>query len=547
MASLIVGCFDPDSGAMPSSDTDDTDGTESLTGATTPTSSMSTTEPTTSQPTTAPTMPTSMTETTDDPTVGDDPPTVSLLVNGESAPPTADTSQLVRLEAEASDDGTVARVEIYDGDELIATLDAEPYRTSVLVTSLDNATHAFQARAYDDADQEGLSEVVDLVVDIEGGGTVASDTNVFQTGGLIFNPGGGAVVDDEDNIVVAATVTTTGFEVAGIGVVSYTSDLGDVNWQLTDPASLVDGQPQYLPLGQPYINGAGDVLLIGGNSMGTDGVLDNNASLFRFDLAGSGPLTSLQVSSDPDVLHVPMAGITVDVDGNVFLHGPDEDITKYSSDAGGLVWQSPTGLPWTLADLGMYRMRADAEGDLVTDRGTCDSMGTCTLTTTKINGFDGVEQWAEDIAITDDGTWYMSFGASTPTEDGGVVTLHGPTTADGGGVHFTLRDDNGVIQAESDALGPELYSIMDAAIDAQGQVTVVATRTMGDTREAWAGRFSPSGELLWERAFGFGAIDDHVLSLAHTRDGRLIVVGFANMELTFVAFTGRLWVALLDL
>ncbi len=547
---LVPGCFNPEDtpSTTLSGGTDDT-GTAS-TGTPNPTTGVSTSSGSTAavdesgDPATTVTSSAATSDPGSTTEVGDRPPTVVLEVEGSATPPDLIASGNVRLGASAMDDGAIDRVEFFDGDTLIATDDTEPYGTQVLTTSVNNGTHVFSARAFDDGGAQGDSDPVTLEVNIAGGGLVASDSGLWQTGGIAFNPGGGATTDQDGNIIVAAPISTTGFAVTGAAVASFTPDLGDINWQVTQPESLVDGQNQYLPMGGPHVSNDGSAVLIGGNAMGDDGILDPNASIFRFAADGSGPLPFVEVPSNPDVQIVPTGGITQDADGNVFLAGPDDNITKFGPD-GVLIWESPTGLGWTLGELGLYRLRADPEGDVIADIVACPT--DCTVSTRKVRGTDGVEQWTEELTIANEAGFLFSAGVSAPGPDGNVAFAYGPPGVDGGGVMLGVRDSDGAGLQNNEVMpGPQLYTIMDAAYDPQGGIVVAGVRDDAGTREAWVARVQEDGSLAWETALSFGA-DDAVLGIDIDNAGKVNVVGFSDVEEIFVVFLGDLWVAQLDL
>ncbi len=88
-------------------------------------------------------------------------PTVDIVqpVNG------ATVSGTVEILAEADDDFGVEKVEIYIDDTLRAEIFIEPYRYSWNTLVLpDDSLHDIQARAYDAADNEGVSSTVTVTV-----------------------------------------------------------------------------------------------------------------------------------------------------------------------------------------------------------------------------------------------------------------------------------------------------------------------------------------------------------------------------------------------
>ncbi len=91
-------------------------------------------------------------------------PAVSL-----SSPATGTTytsAQTVSINATASDNVGVTKVEFYDGATLKGTDTSSPYSYSWAFTSTDNGTHSFTAKVYDAAGNTTVSSVVSLTVSI---------------------------------------------------------------------------------------------------------------------------------------------------------------------------------------------------------------------------------------------------------------------------------------------------------------------------------------------------------------------------------------------
>ncbi|UCC12352.1 MAG: hypothetical protein JSW02_02110 [candidate division WOR-3 bacterium] len=88
-------------------------------------------------------------------------PTVEIVqpVNG------ATVSGTVEILAEADDDFGIEKVEIYVDDTLRAEIFIEPYQYTWNTLLLpDDSSHDIQARAYDAADNEGVSSTVTVTV-----------------------------------------------------------------------------------------------------------------------------------------------------------------------------------------------------------------------------------------------------------------------------------------------------------------------------------------------------------------------------------------------
>ncbi|HEU4734447.1 MAG TPA: cellulase family glycosylhydrolase [Kofleriaceae bacterium] len=111
------------------------------------------------------------------------PPTVAL---GSSA--TSVTSAgTITLSATAADNVGVVRVEFRDGATLLTTDSSPPFSASVGLSSINNGTHAYTARAFDAAGNATTSAPVAVTVNIPtGGGGGAGYTAV---GGRLFKDG----------------------------------------------------------------------------------------------------------------------------------------------------------------------------------------------------------------------------------------------------------------------------------------------------------------------------------------------------------------------
>jgi chitinase len=91
-------------------------------------------------------------------------PTVSI-----TSPTTGTTytsAQAVTISATASDNVGVTRVEFYKNSTLFSTDTTSPWSTTWNLTSADNGTHSFIAKAYDAASNNQTSQAVSLTVNI---------------------------------------------------------------------------------------------------------------------------------------------------------------------------------------------------------------------------------------------------------------------------------------------------------------------------------------------------------------------------------------------
>ena len=116
---------------------------------------------------------------------------------------------------------------------------------------------------------------------------------------------------------------------------------------------------------------------------------------------------------------------------------------------------------------------------------------------------------------------------------------------------MVLRDENGTTD-EDLVLGGEgdTFSVADLAYNEQGLVVAVGTMLPGGDpaqRQPFTVRFDEAGTLLWQRTLSFGTAEDQAMALALDRQGRVVVIGIADIETIFIVFIGDVWVAQLDL
>jgi expansin (peptidoglycan-binding protein) len=89
-------------------------------------------------------------------------PTVKLV----SSVRTVVTASSLKLTATAHDNVGVSRVEFYDGASLLSTDTSRPYTSSVALSSANNGTRRYSARAFDAAGNTKTSNTVNVTVNI---------------------------------------------------------------------------------------------------------------------------------------------------------------------------------------------------------------------------------------------------------------------------------------------------------------------------------------------------------------------------------------------
>jgi len=74
-----------------------------------------------------------------------------VAITSPASGTTYTTARTVMIEATASDDAGVVKVEFYDGATLMGTDTTPPYVYAWSITNADNGTHHWTAKAYDAA------------------------------------------------------------------------------------------------------------------------------------------------------------------------------------------------------------------------------------------------------------------------------------------------------------------------------------------------------------------------------------------------------------
>jgi hypothetical protein len=160
------------------------------------------------------------------------PPTVAI--SSPASGMTYTTAQTVVIMASASDNVGVTKVDFYDGTSLIDSVPTAPYAHGWAITSANNGTHNWTARAYDAAGNVTTSSGVSLTVNI----AVPDTTPPSLT---IGSPANGANVTSA-SLPVSGTASDSGLGNNGISLVTVNgiaanndtvSGSGTANWNAT--------------------------------------------------------------------------------------------------------------------------------------------------------------------------------------------------------------------------------------------------------------------------------------------------------------------------
>ncbi|MEJ2697721.1 MAG: fibronectin type III domain-containing protein, partial [Candidatus Sulfobium sp.] len=134
---------------------------------------------------------------------------ISVSITSPTSGTTYTTAQTVTISASAAESGgTISRVEFLDNGSVVASDTTSPYSYSWAITSANNGTHNWTARAYDATGNAAVSAAVSLIADIApsaGSGTIWAE----DFGGARNDAGASVSVDAGGNIIAVGTFTGT--------------------------------------------------------------------------------------------------------------------------------------------------------------------------------------------------------------------------------------------------------------------------------------------------------------------------------------------------
>ncbi|HUI07183.1 MAG TPA: Ig-like domain-containing protein [Verrucomicrobiae bacterium] len=147
------------------------------------------------------------------------PPTVTI--SSPASGTTYTSAQTVTINAAASDDVGVTRVDFYDGTTLKSSDTSSPYGYSWAISSDDNGSHNWTVRAYDAAGNSKTSSVVTLTVNISTADTTPPAVAINSpTSGQSFTT---------STITVSGTASDQGSPSTGVALVEL--QVNSAGWQ----------------------------------------------------------------------------------------------------------------------------------------------------------------------------------------------------------------------------------------------------------------------------------------------------------------------------
>ena len=440
-------------------------------------------------------------------------PTVSITSPASGASYT--TAQTVTINASASDNVGVSRVDFYDGATLKGSDTTAPYSYAWSITSTDNGSHSWTARAFDAAGNTTTSGAVSLTANIA---TTSAGAYKWQR-----QFGGATTADIASGRVTA--IDPNG-EVLVAAVVSGTVDFGD-------------GAKN---------SGSGGIVLA---KYSADGQAIRWSRLWTRQASTEFMPTGLVVNADGSVIVAGYFYGTVDFGGGATLTGAggyDLFLVKYSS-AGAYLWSKRYGGAGSET---ATSLTADGSGNLLVTgwmQGTASFGGTSLASTSGSRdvfvakyGPTGAHLWSRAFGgtSTDQGFAVAVDAGGNPTVTGyfqgsvnfgdGVLTSAGLTDvfvasfyADGS-LQRSWRE-GGTGNDQGRALG----------IDGLGNVVLAATfdgtavfggqslTSVGGVDVVLA-QYSSAGVTNWVRRFG-GSNADLVNGLAVNAAGEIVITG----------------------
>jgi chitodextrinase len=421
------------------------------------------------------------------------PPSVSITIPANNT--TYTTAQTVTITASASDNVGVTKVEFYDNNSLKGTDITSPYNYSWSITSSDNGTHSWTAKAYDAAGNIGISSNVNLIVNINnpvGGEFIWTK----RLGGTLVDAGCNVKTDNSGNIITAGyfmgTVDFGGGPLTSAGgydifVAKYDST-GQHIWSKRFGSSEDDSAKAVA------VDASGNVLVtgyfmgtvnFGGATLTSLGMKDifvaKYSSTGAFIWAKSfGYLMSDDIGYD----------VAVDSSGNVIVTG---SFTGFVDFGGGYLQSDPTGPDTFLA-------KFSPTGAHIWSKNF--------LSTAWDEGYSISVDDSGNVFITGSFSYTVDFGGGKVTSVGSSKDIYVAKYSSTTGAHMWSKQLGG----SGNDIG---YSV---AVDSSGNVVITGyfsgtvdfgggPLTSAGSYDIFVAKYSSSGAHLWSKRFGSTSLD----------------------------------------
>jgi hypothetical protein len=442
-------------------------------------------------------------------------------VNGSTTPAELAAADGVMLAVEAQDDVAIDRVEFFDGDTAIGTVSASPYELEWIVSEpAANGDHPLRAQVYDTSENSAESEIVHLSTDLPPGGTPVWTQSIDGGAGLM-DQAWGVAVDGDRNVFVSGRVILQGDTSNDAWLLKLTPD-GDHDWERTH-----NGPGDNSDIFQAVaIDGDGNVVVTGREWTGSD---DQNDLIVRKYSSG-GDVQWTRRFTGPDGYDDGGTRVSVGPQGDILVGG-DTDIPGSWTD----VWlrrYTPHGdTVWTDSFDG-------GDDDFDSMSGVAFGAEGQTYAAFDMRTPDGRQLWIREYDAEGQVAWNAEVSEDSPIAMDLAVTPSGDLVVSGSAYDESLELHGWIGRYGPDGteqwtttwetnLGTLSYATA-VAVDHRGSIVVGGELRVSDNpidHDFWYGKFSPTGELIWDEVVASQGTWDEINDVAVDRFGYVLLVG----------------------
>lgn len=467
----------------------------------------------------------------------DAPPEVlGFTINGSTTPTEQQTTGTLVLDVDAVDDVGIERIDILDGDRVVATVTEAPYRTALFVSSADNGTHHYSARAFDAREQTDDSDLVPLSINVAGGVMIELREDIGTTTSPLYM-GLPRAVAHSDEVVVTFTTPSPSEDLPSVAAKQYSAALS----MLWESALSPEGEAA-LSKSHPIVTAEGELLL-----GGTHGTIEpSTMAVFQAS-------TSDGIPQEPRFF-APTGGHSVTTvvaqlpTGEILLSPEPHVIEARTADLSRVLWteeQFPEAPDDHLGLRGILGIDVSSNGDsLITFVPSTAVCGEQRAPCVRKLDAQGTILWTRPAASN------LSMQAPVRARFDPLGRAITAGTDGNDNLHVEIYDPEGVSQHRFDVPIEHSLVATDLAIDPQGNILIVGAIS-DRLAHAWAARFTQNGQVLWSMTYDDlepGLIGSIVSSVAITNEGRAYLTGAQQLSTPqALVLQGVAWLAAIEL
>ncbi len=465
------------------------------------------------------------------------PQILSFTIDGSTTPAEQHNAGVILLDVDATDDIELDRVELYDGPTLIATLPDSPYQAEILLSSADNGTHEYTARAIDSAGQSADSAQIVKSVNILGGMILELREDIGEVYAPLLDPVPRLTVADDGDVVVTYTSVPNILGRTNLEARRYQSELSLV-WD----ATLNPIGTSVFAMSPPVLTSTGE-LLVGGRERLTDPA--SRMMIYRADASTAEPGDPLTLATNDNGLGFPVVGETAD---GLFL-SPSLNVAELRAlDLAETIWsqtQFSDEFDDAQAVRGITGIDVDDGFTLVTFAPATPVCAETNYPCVRLLAPDGSTLWTRPVAGIEPLTRPLT-ARFDPA--GNAITAW---ASNFNGLRVVIYDNGGEQVTEFELfVGEDSLASFDLAVDPQGCLIVVGLLS-NDGYHPWAARVTQQGEIVWSTIYDeleHGEFGSLVSDIAISNDGRAYVSGISTLSQDdLFEFSGVGWLAEIDL